>query len=257
MALAQARDDALTARISGLALPQAGWLGAARADAVAAVGLLFAATEIGVFVSFDDGAKWETLQLNLPRSSVRDLRVQGNDIVVATHGRSFWVLDDIASLRQLHDSITTKRAHLFTPSDAYRFAGGRGGGRNVGENPYSGAVIDYWFKEAPKEPVSIEFLDARGAVVRRFKAKSPAKPDSASASAATVASKTAKDSVKAPVSAVRTDSLAYFASDSIVQTRAGSNRFTWNLRYADAKRAKNVVNPCRWESARAQSSSAA
>ncbi len=182
-------------------------------------GLLFVATEIGVFVSFNDGAQWEPLQLNLPRSSVRDLRVQGNDLVVATHGRSFWVLDDIALLRQLHDSVTTKSRYLFQPSVAYRFAGGHGGGRGVGENPYDGVLVDYWFKTSPKDTVWLEFLDGRGAVVRRFKAKG------------------ADSSHNAP-----TDSMAYQASDSLVTVRAGSNRFWWNLRYADAKRISTVVN---------------
>ena len=183
-------------------------------------GLLFAATEIGVYVSFDDGAKWETLQLNLPRSSVRDLRVHGNDLVVATHGRSFWALDDIALLRQLHDSVTVKTTHLFRPSVAYRFAGGHGAGRGVGENPYDGVLVDYWFKASPKDTVSLEFIDARGAVVRRFKSK-----------------KSTDSTFTVP-----TDSMAYQASDSIVTTRAGSNRFWWNLRYADAKRIPTVVN---------------
>ncbi len=183
-------------------------------------GLLFAATETGVFVSFDDGAKWETLQLNLPRVSVRDLRVQQNDLVVATHGRAFWSLDDIASLRQRADSIATKRMHLFTPSTAIRFAGGHGGrGGAAGENPYDGVLVDYWFKDAPKEAVALEFLDRRGTVVRKFKGA-------------------ALDSTKTPAP----DSLAYAASDSIVPARAGGNRFWWNLRYADAKRISTVVN---------------
>ncbi len=192
-------------------------------------GLLFAATETGVYVSFDDGAKWETLQLNLPRASVRDLRVQGNDIVVATHGRAFWALDDIASLRQMHDSVTAKKVHLFQPSIAYRFAGGRGGrGGNAGENPYDGVLVDYWFKEVPKEAVTMQFLDPRGTVVRSFKAKMAPAPD------------TTTNPPTMPRAAV--DSLAYFASDSIVQTRAGSNRFWWNLRYVDARPIKTVVN---------------
>lgn len=208
-------------------------------------GLLFAATEIGVYVSFDDGAKWETLQLNLPRASVRDIRVHENDLVVATHGRAFWALDDISSLRQLHDSVTTKRAHLFQPSVAYRFAGGYGGGRGNGENPYDGVLIDYWFNETPKEPVTMEFIDGNGALIRRFRSEtgSSAKPDSAKSVALTGA---ALDSAKAD-SAINkprkpVDSLAYFASDSIVTTRSGSNRFWWNLRYADAKRIRTVVN---------------
>ncbi len=208
-------------------------------------GLLFAATETGVYVSFDDGVRWETLQLNLPRTSVRDLRVHGNDLVVATHGRAFWALDDIAMLRQMHDSVTAKRAHLFQPSVAYRFAGGHGGGRGNGENPYDGVLIDYWFKDALKDKVTLEFLDARGAVVRTFKGSSAAK-DSAMKDSAAKAMPAAKSDSMAVADSVRRDakkdSLAYMASDSMVTTRAGSNRFWWNLRYADAKRVKTVVN---------------
>ena len=186
-------------------------------------GLLFAATETGVWVSFDDGARWETLQLNLPRVSVRDLRVHENDIVVATHGRSFWSLDDIALLRQLHDSVTAKPLHLFQPSTAWRFAGGHGGGRNAGENPYDGVLVDYWLGKAPAGKLVLEFLDPRGGVVRSLSSADPAKGDSTRP-------------------AVRRDSLAYTASDSLVTTRPGTNRFFWNLRYTDAKSLKTVVN---------------
>lgn len=186
-------------------------------------GLLFAATETGVYVSFDDGAKWETLQLNLPRASVRDIRVHGNDLVVATHGRAFWAMDDISSLRQLADSVTTKRVHLFQPADAYRVGGSHRRGRGDGENPYDGVLVDYWFKEAPKEAVTMQFIDAKGSIIRSFKSESA--PD------------TSDHSPKKIV-----DSLAYAASDSIVPTRAGSNRFWWKLRYPSAKEIKSVVN---------------
>ncbi len=186
-------------------------------------GLLFAATETGVWVSFDDGARWETLQLNLPRASVRDLRVHDNDLVVATHGRAFWSLDDIGVLRQLHDSVTAKPLHLFQPSTAYRYAGGHGGGRTAGENPYDGVLVDYWVGKAPVEKLTLEFLDPRGTVVRSFASEDPAKRDSTRAT-------------------VKRDSLAYVASDSIVTTRPGTNRFFWNLRYPDAKSLKTVVN---------------
>lgn len=196
-------------------------------------GLLFAATETGVWVSFDDGARWETLQLNLPRASVRDLRVHENDVVVATHGRSFWALDDIAVLRQLHDSVTAKPLHLFQPGTAYRFAGGHGSGRNAGENPYDGVLVDYWVGKAPAHKLTLEFVDPRGTVVRSFGGAEPARSDSAKSDSAK------SDSAKA--SAPR-DSLAYYASDSIVTTRPGSNRFFWNLRYPDAKSLKTVVN---------------
>ncbi len=185
-------------------------------------GLLFAATETGVFVSFDDGTKWETLQLNLPRVSVRDIRVHGNDLVVATHGRAFWAMDDISSLRQLHDSVTAKRAHLFQPADAYRFAGGHGGGNGSGENPYDGVLVDYWFKDAPKGAVTLEFIDGRGVTIRKFKGE-PARDSGAT--------------IRPPV-----DSLAYLASDSVVTARPGSNRFWWNLRYSSAKQIKTVTN---------------
>ena len=186
-------------------------------------GLLFAATETGVWVSLDDGGQWQTLQLNLPRVSVRDLRIHENDLVVATHGRSFWSLDDIASIRQLHDSVTAKKLHLFQPSVAWRFAGGHGGGRGAGENPYDGVLVDYWVGKTPPDSLMLQFLDARGAVVRSFMSAKAPKGDSASPRP-------------------RPDSLAYVASDSIVTTRPGTNRFFWNLRYPDAKSLKTVVN---------------
>ncbi len=183
-------------------------------------GLLFAATETGVWVSLDDGARWETLQLNLPRASVRDLRVHGNDVVVATHGRSFWALDDIAVIRQLHDSVTRKPLHLFQPSVAWRFAGGRRGpGGTAGENPYDGVLVDYWIGEGQAGPLTLQFVDPHGTVVRSF-------------------TTAAADSGAKPLA----DSLAYVASDSIVRTRPGTNRFFWNLRYPDAKSLKTVVN---------------
>jgi len=199
-------------------------------------GLLFAATETGVFVSFDDGAKWETLQLNLPRVSVRDIRVHGNDLVVATHGRAFWAMDDISSLRQMADSVTAKKVHLFQPSDAFRFAGGYGGGRNVGENPYDGVLVDYWLTETPNDSVSLEFIDPRGIVVRTFKGNTGADAAKDKADSAKVDS-SAIDVPRKPV-----DSLAYVASDSVVTTRAGSNRFWWSLRSPNAKHIKSVIN---------------
>jgi len=192
-------------------------------------GLLFAATETGVFVSYDDGAKWETLQLNLPRASVRDLRVHGNDLVVATHGRAFWALDDISYLRQLADSVTNKKAHLFQPAPAQRFAagGGRRGGI-AGENPRVGAYVNYWFKEKPAGDVKIEFLDANGAKIRAYSSAKPRKPDTTGHAAADSAAAAAK-------AAQNIDSLAYTASDSIVQVRAGANRFVWDLQYPGPK----------------------
>ncbi|MBK8648212.1 MAG: hypothetical protein IPN16_17055 [Gemmatimonadetes bacterium] len=183
-------------------------------------GLLFAATEIGVWVSLDDGANWQPLQLNLPRASVRDLRVQENDLVVATHGRSFWAIDDIAVIRQLHDSVTAKPLHLFQPSTAWRFAGGHGGRGECRRESVRRRPRRLLGRDTPTDKLTLEFVDPRGTVVRSF------------------SSATKRDSTaKAPV-----DSMAYAASDSIVTTRPGTNRFFWNLRYPNAKEIKTVVN---------------
>jgi photosystem II stability/assembly factor-like uncharacterized protein len=117
--------------------------------------LLFAGIEAGVYVSFDDGSHWQSLQLNLPPSPVNDLVIKNADLVVATHGRSFWVLDNISPIRQYTDSITQQDAHLFTPAPANHTvftASFFGGGPNTGKNPPAGAVIDYWLKTSLKKP---------------------------------------------------------------------------------------------------------
>ena len=116
--------------------------------------LLFAGTEEGVYVSFNDGAHWQPVQQNLPPAPVNDLVVKNNDLVVATHGRSFWVLDDIAALEQYKDSIPQEEAHLFTPADANHtvFRGSFfAPSGNVGKNPPAGAIIDYWLKASLKK----------------------------------------------------------------------------------------------------------
>jgi photosystem II stability/assembly factor-like uncharacterized protein len=136
-------------------------------------GLLFAGTELGVYVSFDDGGHWQSLQLNLPAVPINDLVVKDRDLVLATHGRSFWVLDDITPLEQYEESVPQQEAHLFTPEAAGHtvFRGGFfGGGGNVGANPPAGAVIDYWLKTSLKKP---EKKDAAG--------DAAAKPDAAKA----------------------------------------------------------------------------
>src|SRR5207245_587054 len=112
-------------------------------------GLLFAGTETGIYVSLDDGARWQSLQLNLPRSSVRDIAIHESDLIVATHGRAFWVLDDISPLRQLSDQVRGASAHLFTPEPAVRFAGGRDERPATGENPFPGVAVTYYLKDKP------------------------------------------------------------------------------------------------------------
>jgi photosystem II stability/assembly factor-like uncharacterized protein len=132
--------------------------------------LLYAGTETGIFFSFDGGVNWQPLQLNLPRTPIHDLVIKNDDLVVATHGRSFWILDDVTPLRQLSDTIAKSDAYLYKPPVMYRtyFAEFFERRQPVGENPQHGAVISYYLKSAPKGEVTLQILDAQGAVVREF-----------------------------------------------------------------------------------------
>jgi hypothetical protein len=131
--------------------------------------LLYAGTETGVYVSFDGGANWQSLQLNLPNSPIHDLIVKNDDLVVATHGRSFWILDDLTPLRGATTQAATE-AVLYKPRLTYRMRWPDFFERRqpVGENPPNGALIYYYFPTAPKGVVALEFLDASGKVVRRY-----------------------------------------------------------------------------------------
>ena len=192
-------------------------------------GLLYAGTEIGVWVSMDDGAAWQPLQLNLPRVSVRDLTVHGNDLIAATHGRAFWVIDDVSPLRELSAAVMRKPVHLFQPAQAMLWDGGgwqRQGA--AGENPPPGALVDYWLRDRPAAgtAVTVQFLDGKGMLIRSFTTK-------------TDSSRTPTDSV--PARTVGTDSIAYHAADSIPRLQPGTNRFHWNLRYPNARELRNTV----------------
>jgi photosystem II stability/assembly factor-like uncharacterized protein len=140
-------------------------------------GLLFAGTENGIFVSFDDGGRWQSLKLNLPTTPIHDLTIKNDDLIVATHGRAFWVLDNITPIRQMTASATTDEAHLYQPAAVVRFRGPGftlPAGIPVGANPPAGAVIDYSLKTAPKEQITLEILDAHGKLVRKFSSKKTA-----------------------------------------------------------------------------------
>lgn len=137
-------------------------------------GLLFAGTENAVWVSFDDGDHWQSLQLNLPHTSMRDLWIQDDDLIVGTHGRSFWILDNITPLRQIKEATATSEAVLFKPALAYRARRSMWPDTPIppdepmAENPPPGAVIDYFLSKPAMGPVVIEILDAQGKVVRRY-----------------------------------------------------------------------------------------
>ena len=143
-------------------------------------GLLFAGTERGAFMSLDDGDNWEPLQLNLPVTSVRDFEIYGNDLIVATHGRGFWVIDDISSLRQVTPAVLAADAYLFKPGDAINVQQGGDNGTPLQKdepqatNPPNGAVIDYYLKADATGPVTIEILGANGEVLHTFSAESGA-----------------------------------------------------------------------------------
>jgi photosystem II stability/assembly factor-like uncharacterized protein len=141
-------------------------------------GLLYAGTERGVWMSYNDGANWQKLQLNLPPVPVHDLVVKEGDLVAGTHGRSFWILDDLSAIRQQSAEVAAKPAHLFQPRDAYRInwgGGGFGGGGGAqaaaasrpGQNPPSGVVVYYNIKDA-NQPVNIEFVAPDGSVIRAY-----------------------------------------------------------------------------------------
>jgi photosystem II stability/assembly factor-like uncharacterized protein len=172
-------DGGKTWKLITTGLPEFGPADTVREDPVRK-GLLFAGTENSVWVSFDDGDHWQSLQLNLPHTSMRDLWIHDNDLIVATHGRSFWILDDIAPLREATDSFAAD-THLFTPAPAYRVQRDTytdtplPPDEPAAANPPDGAIIDYYLSHAASAPVTVEILDARGQLVRKF--SSADKPD--------------------------------------------------------------------------------
>jgi len=178
-------------------------------------GLLYAGTENGVYVSFNDGADWRSLKLNLPSTPIHDLVVKNDDLVVATHGRAFWILDDISPLRQFRDDIGAKDMHLYAPGVAYRIQAGqvseRHASKRTGQNPPDGAVIYFYLKDAPKADAEtkLEILDASGKTIRKYSSMEtkrldePPDPDD-----------------KKP--------------EKEIKAEAGLNRFVWDLRYEEA-----------------------
>jgi photosystem II stability/assembly factor-like uncharacterized protein len=179
-------------------------------------GLLFAGTESGMHVSFDDGDHWQSLQLNLPVTSYRDIAFHGNDLIVGTYGRGIWILDDYAVLRQMQPEIADKPVHLFTPEPAVRIR------RNVNAdtpfppeaphalNPPDGVIVNYWLAVKPSSEVTIDVLDSAGAVVRHL---------------SSVASAPAKEAARPP------HPNFWVAAPYAISANAGLNRANWDLRY--------------------------
>ena len=178
-------------------------------------GLLYAGTERGIYVSFDDGAHWQSLQQNLPTTSVRDIDVHGNDLVIATHGRGFWIMDDVSALRQM-DGVHADTATLFKPADAIRVRLPSFTGTPLPKdeptaaNPPDGASIDYVLPRAVKGPVTLTVLDAQGHTVRSF---------------------SSADKVTAPDPAKLAYAPEWVPPPMRLSTTAGMHRFVWDLRY--------------------------
>ncbi len=137
-------------------------------------GLLFAGTERGVYVSFDDGDNWQSIQLNMPVTSMRDFEIYGTDLIVGTHGRGIWIIDDISVLRQINDTVAESTAHLFKPADAIYVAPGDDNGTPTQQdephaaNPENGAYIDYYLKADRATTVTIDIIDSTGTTLRTF-----------------------------------------------------------------------------------------
>ena len=179
-------------------------------------GLLFAGTEREIFVSFDDGDDWQSLRLNMPATSMRDLIIKDDDLAVATHGRGFWILDDITPLRQLNQDMVAAEAVLFKPQVAIRVRWNMNTDTPLppeepgGENPPEGAIIYYALKSDVPEPVTLEILDSAGKPVRRYSSTDPAEMPDASAT---------------PVP------IYWYRPPQVLSTAAGMHRFLWDMHY--------------------------
>jgi photosystem II stability/assembly factor-like uncharacterized protein len=179
-------------------------------------GLLFAGTEREVYVSFDDGDHWQSLRLNMPATSVRDLIVKDDDLVAATHGRGFWILDDITPLRQLDRTVAAAEATLFRPQAAVRVRWDMNTDTPLppdepgGENPPEGAIIDYAFKEDVAGPVTLEILDRAGKLVRRY---------------------SSEDMAELPMPEQAPVPLYWYRPPQNLKTTAGMHRFLWDMRW--------------------------
>ncbi len=198
-------------------LPDFGPVDTVREDPVRK-GLLFAGTENSVWVSFDDGDHWQSLQLNLPHTSMRDLWIHENDLIVATHGRGFWILDDIEPLREASTALASS-AHLFIPAAAYRVQRDTNTDTPLppdeptAANPPDGAIIDYFLPQAASGPVTLEISDEQNRPVRKFTSTDPPEITEAELQKQLIP-------------------LYWVRKPRHLSTDAGMHRFVWGLHYA-------------------------
>jgi len=209
-------------------------------------GLLYAGTERGMYVSFDDGANWQSLQLNLPIVPITDLTVRDDDLIAATQGRAFWILDDVTPLQQWGSDVAAKRAHLFTPRSAWRMFGSQSERlpRNAGKNAPQGVIVDYWLSPDLKAgtKVKLAFLNADGSVIREFEGEvqSPAEMEKAKKEAEEKKAAAEKEPPKDPEEkdpAVEKEK----EKNKIKEVKPGLNRFAWDLKYPEAKKFEGLI----------------
>ena len=169
-------------------------------------GLLYAGTEYGMYISYDDGASWSTFQLNLPMVPITDMTIKDNDLIVATQGRSIYVLDDLSLVQQKNNSLTTKNLATFAVNDAYLFDGYQNlNAKNAGMNPVNGSVINYYLKSVnDSSVVSIDILDRDKKLIKAY-------------------SSTAKE------------------KDKLLEIKNGMNQFVWNMRYDSAEKVRGLI----------------
>ncbi len=179
-------------------------------------GLLYAGSEREVYVSFDDGGHWQSLRINMPATSIRDLVVKGNDLIAATHGRGFWILDDVTPLRQLNVAVTDASAYLFRPETALRVRWNTNTDTPIppdepaGKNPPDGAIINYYLGPTSSGPVTLEILDSTGKTVRRYASTDTPEPVN-------------------PMLAIPT---YWVRPPRILSSKPGLHRFLWNMHFA-------------------------
>ncbi len=167
-------------------------------------GLLYAGTEFGMYISFDDGASWKPFQLNMPTVPITDLTIKNDNLIAATQGRSFWLIDDITPLHQLSATVAGSEVYLFKPMPSYRMNGGQAGRRGQpkteGVNHSNGVMIHYFLKDTTKAVASLEILESSGKLIKKFATK----PDKK-------------------------------AKEEELKLKPGMNKFVWNMRYPDAE----------------------
>ena len=233
-------------------------------------GLLYAGTETGLYVSFDDGEHWQPLHLNLPVVPIHDLVIKDDDLVAATHGRSFWILDDVTPLRQVSEDIQNSAAYLFKPRPATRFITTFGFSRpasfgkfyrltgatmatsrrkkkpdgetvdvylDAGKNPPDGVIVTYYLKQKPEGEVKLAFLDAGGKEIRTFSSE----VENGQSSSAEDASEGASDEIPAAAEVVKSEKKDEEKKEPRVAKEAGANRFIWDLHYPDPAKIEGYV----------------